>query len=297
MENPLASVIVPVYNDPQGIEATLQSLCRQTYGNYEVLAVDNGSTDNTGDKIQEMAELYPDLVNPIDEYDVQGSYAARNTGIAYSTGEILVFIDANMTVEEDWLTNIVERIMSTDCSYLGYNVVLTTTEKPTIWERYEQALAFPTADYLEQEDYVPTNALAVVSSLIDEVGNFDEELVSGGDKEFGHRVARAGLEQCYTDEIVAYHPARKSFSALRQKAFRVGRGLQQFRSRHPDYADIPHPLHPIRFLPPNPVRLNRQFRSNGTKQIDPIVFYIIEYILKLFQTVGALRQRLHELLY
>ncbi len=286
--NQTTSIIVPVYNDPKGIDRTLGALCEQTFEFYEIIPVDNDSTDETPEIIDWYADQYPSIVRPRKEAEIQSSYAARNTGIDHANGDLLVFIDADMYVEETWLERIAEHFRTTDCDYLGHNVRLEISDEPSIWERYERALAFPIEAYLERERYAPTCALAVRRSVVDAVGAFDHRLESGGDKEFGRRVHEHGFEQCYSDEIVAYHPARETFVALSSKALRVGRGLEQLRQRHPHIANNRHPFHPFRYLPPSPRRLYEQFAAESAVLLEIVTFGIIEYLLKLYQTKGSI---------
>ena len=93
--NPFVSVIVPVYNDPEGIRDCLTALSEQSYPDdrYEVIVVDNGSTDSTRSVISE----FPVTFRIEDE--IQGSYAARNTGIANAHGDVFGFVDADCTPE------------------------------------------------------------------------------------------------------------------------------------------------------------------------------------------------------
>lgn len=287
---PFVSVIIPVYNDPDGIKTTLDSVTNQTYQNsrYEVLPVDNDSTDETRDVISKWGRQYSDLITPLDESAVQGSYAARNRGIAEARGDIFVFIDADMTVSKNWIQQIVRSFETNECDYLGYQVVIDASDSPNVFERYERALSFPVESYLENSNYAPTCAMSVRRSVIESLGTFDESLVSGGDKEFGRRVADSEYTQCYDSSIVVSHPARDSFNSLVTKARRVGRGHEQFRRRHPDVSDVAHPFHPIKFLPPSPQRLQREY-SGGyqANKIDVILFYFLSYILKLYQSWSA----------
>lgn len=281
------SVIIPVYNDPEGVNETLESVCNQTYDQYTVVPVDNNSTDNTPDILTEFKNTYPELVSPQQEPNVQGSYAARNTGIKNTSSEILLFLDADMWVEETWIEEMVSTLESYDCDYLGCNVEVVTNDHPTVWEVYEQSLSFPVRDYLESERFAPTCALAVRRKVFDEVGLFDHRLESGGDNEFGKRVHRAGFKQWYAANVTAYHPARSSWDALRSKALRIGRGRAQMRAFNPHSGVYPHPLHPTHYLPPNPFRLRRQFAGYEVATHLLVAFYVLEYVLKLYQAYGT----------
>ncbi len=285
------SVIIPVYNDPVGIRTTLRSVCEQTDDNYEVIPVDNNSTDTTPDIIKVFEQRFPDIVNPQKETDVQSSYAARNTGIKNAVGDILLFIDSDMWVDSTWLSDVRQTLQKTNCEYLGWNIELVAEsdggpEPPLV--SYERIISFSTKAYIEKQKFTPTCGLAVKKSVIDTVGDFDERLISGGDKEFGQRVHRAGFKQCYTDNVTSYHPARETWKEKKKQAIRIGRGHAHLYSFHPEVEPV-HPLHPIRYTPPNPF----VFRKQAEMKISVIDFskmYIIAWILKMMELYGLLSE-------
>src|SRR5690349_1726872 len=89
---PLISVIIPCYNHGRYLIESVESILNQTYKNFEIIIVDDGSTDDTGFIARSMEGV---------QYVYQkngGLPAARNTGIKISKGEYLVFLDA-----DDWL--------------------------------------------------------------------------------------------------------------------------------------------------------------------------------------------------
>jgi len=102
------SVVVPVFNDPEGIKTTLESLLAQNYppSLYEVIVVDNNSSDSTNLVVKEFEDRYPTRVKLLVERDIQGPSAARNKGISASRGEIIAFIDADMWADNNWLSSI-----------------------------------------------------------------------------------------------------------------------------------------------------------------------------------------------
>ncbi len=283
----MVSIVVPVYNDSDGIQTTLDSLVSQSYDDYAISAIDNNSTDNSAKVIKSIASAHPNRIQYSKENHVQSSYAARNTGIKHTTGEILLFLDANMWVPKTWIGDMVKSLESNDYDYLGCNVDIVTADLPNICERYEQAFSFPVETYLKDKHFAPTCALAVRREVFEEVGLFDERLESGGDEEFGQRVHRAGFKQGYAENITAYHPARDSWDALYSKALRIGRGQAQ---KNKYYSDTSHPLHPINFLPPSPFRLRRRFSGKDVSIQSLAGFYLLEYVLKITQTYGAIRE-------
>lgn len=285
------SVIVPVYNDPKGIHTTLHSLIKQTTNNYNILPIDNNSTDNTDKVIDEFTTSHSNLIHSFEQADIQSSYAARNTGIEHASGDVLLFLDADMWVPETWIADMVSTLESNNYDYLGCNVQVVTDDRPNFWECYEQSFSFPVETYLEDKQFAPTCALAIRREVFDEVGLFDHRLESGGDKEFGQRVHRAGFNQGYAEDVTACHPARKSWKALRSKALRIGRGHTQRRHYHRDLGDT-HPLHPANYFPPSPFRLRRRFSGQSVSILSLVGFYLLEYILKLTQSYGMLRETL-----
>ena len=284
------SIVIPVYNDPEGIKETLETICKQTHDQYNVIPVDNNSIDKTPDVLEDLTRKYPDLISPKQEVEIQSSYAARNTGIEHASGEILLFLDADMWVDETWIEDMVTTLESNNYDYLGCNVDVVADDQPNVWEQYEQSFSFPVETYLEDKQFAPTCALAVRRKVFEEVGLFDERLESGGDKEFGQRVHRAGFDQGYAADVTAYHPARDSWDALQSKARRIGRGRAQMRKYHPNANNYPHPVHPINYLPPSPFRLRRRFSGRKTSLSSLVGFYLLEYVLKLFQSYGMIRE-------
>ncbi|QKY21772.1 glycosyltransferase [Halolamina sp. CBA1230] len=280
----MISVIIPVFNDPEGIKETLRSLTEQSsHPEYEIIVVDNDSTDSTPDVIREFEEGYPDLVFGHSETDIQSSYAARNTGIQHASGEVLAFIDADVTVGERWVADISEKFRSSSVDYLGCNVEMYVPNgEDSIWARYDVAMGLPVQHYLETKRFAPTCALAVRREVIKQVGQFDETLVSGGDKEFGKRVSDRGFTLDYAPDIVVEHPARTSLVSLMKKADRIGEGQVQLWKRH---SLAMHPVSPLRLLPPSPERVKNRTQSSQL----PLGIYLISYLLKVIQTLRSVR--------
>jgi glycosyltransferase involved in cell wall biosynthesis len=281
------SVIIPVYNDLEGLRDTLDSLVNQDFeGDYEILPVDNNSTDNTGEVIKEFEKSHPDLVRGLEETEVQSSYAARNKGIEESKGDILAFIDADMWVEEDWLSKISSRFEEDDTKYLGCNVEIVMEEE-TATAILNKSMGFPVEDYLREDNMAPTCCLAVRKELFEEHGKFDDRLVSGGDVEFGKRIHQNGVEQDFAEDITMYHPARSSLKSLLKKRFRVGKGKHQRKKLYPGRFN--EGLSIRNFLPTTPRRLANSIE--GWEKLSwsaKIKLYFIYWLNKLANVLGYL---------
>ena len=103
MENtetlPLISIIVPVYNVKNYLEKCLQSICGQTYKNLEIILIDDGSSDGSG----ELCDLFAQRDGRIRVFHQAnaGQSAARNRGLAVAQGEFLGFVDSDDWIESD----------------------------------------------------------------------------------------------------------------------------------------------------------------------------------------------------
>ena len=110
----LISVIIPVYNTESYIGICLESLVKQTYTNFEVLMIDDGSTDNSGKICQEYTES--DSRFHYYRKEKGGVSSARNLGIEYSRGDYLTFVDSDDWVEEDYLEVLYSTLVSESAS-------------------------------------------------------------------------------------------------------------------------------------------------------------------------------------
>lgn len=297
-DDPLVSVIVPVYNDPEGIRTTLTSLTEQTYGRYEIIVVDNRSTDETRDVAAEFGERF-DAVTVLDERRDQSSYAARVRGIRYASGDVLAFIDADMTVEREWLDDAVERMEDAQLDYMGCNVQLYTPGEESLVGKYNRLNGFPVDDYVSDLHFAPTCGLLVRREVFEAVGPFDTRFVSGGDREFGHRVHAAGFDLGYAEDVPMYHPARTTLTSLVRKAVRIGRGKQQMRQYYPDRYG--HPVlmlfHPGLYSPTHPEQISSAFRDwDRLDTAEKVVFYLLTYGLKLGNAYGSIREAVEQAL-
>jgi glycosyltransferase involved in cell wall biosynthesis len=244
------SIVIPVYNDPEGIQTTIESILPQLVDSeVEIVVVDNDSTDQTPRVVRGYED---DRITLYHETDIQSSYAARNTGIRNTDSEILAFVDADMTVPEDWLESALNEFQSANADYMGCNVDLTLPENSTLAALYDNHTGFPIEQYLKHQQFAPTCCLFVRREVFEDVGLFDHRLTSGGDKEFGNRVYQAGYDMHFAESVTMYHPTRNSLSAHLKKDLRVGRGLCQLQCYHPNRYGTPG-------VPPRP---------SGIKQPD-----------------------------
>ncbi len=215
---PFVSVIVPVYNDPEGIQRCLEALGSQTYPEerFEVLVVDNGSTDHTREVIKEFD------VELLVEDEVQGSYAARNRGIENAEGEILAFTDADCTSEPEWITEGVKTLEEENADLVGGRVVFEFSEKKTAAERFDASVNMRN-DQSVRGGVAKTANVFTKRIVIEDIGCFPQHLRSGGDVYWSSAATDAGYNLVYGAEAIVRHPSRQLRELLR-KQYRVGTG-------------------------------------------------------------------------
>ncbi len=244
------SVIIPVFNDGERLRICLAALAKQTYPQdfYEVIVVDNGSEESLETIVQEFPQVKLAYCN------TPGSYAARNHGIALAKGEILAFTDSDCIPALDWLKKGVKRLLETDnCGLVAGKIAIfyQNSDRPTAVELYDDATFFNQETYITEQNYGATANVFTYKSVFEQVGLFNAQLKSGGDKEWGQRVAAKGYSVVYAEDCSIAHPARYSFKQMYRKIVRVrGVGYEQERANKPFLmylaTILPHLKPPIR---------------------------------------------------
>lgn len=293
--NPLISVIIPVYNDPEGLKDTLNSLVKQEFekSGYEIIIADNGSTDESTINVADsFIKNYPELVRLVIEDKIQSSYAARNKGINNSKGEIIVFIDADMKVRPDFLKKIQDFMADKEIKYAGFNVEMELKIKSIIGF-YEKITGFKIKESITNKHFVSTNCLITRKDIFNKIGFFNSKLISGGDREFGNRVWNAGLKQFFIKDITVLHPVKDNIKSLCKRHFRLGRGIFQLHYLYPDkYKEI---LTIKYTLPERPVAFfNKMLKKKKIINFPSfyiIFFYFIKWILKIVKYRGYVYEK------
>ena len=115
MEQPLISIIVPVYNAEKTLERCVDSILNQTYQDFELLLVDDGSPDACPEICERYAREYPGLVRVLHQEN-QGLGMARNAGAALAQGEYLLFLDSDDTIQPEMAQALYEKAKAGDCA-------------------------------------------------------------------------------------------------------------------------------------------------------------------------------------
>lgn len=137
-EEPRISVIIPVYNPGMALYASTRSVLQQSHRNLELLLVDDGSTDGSSARCQEIAEADERVV--VLHQPNSGVSSARNTGIAHATGDYLTFVDADDLLEPDALRIVMQRLAETDAELICFGMTFVSHNGPRIVDESVKAV-------------------------------------------------------------------------------------------------------------------------------------------------------------
>ena len=121
------SIIIPLYNCEKYIEKCLESVLQQNYGNYEIIVVNDGSTDSSLEIVNKYINSHQNL--KVITQNNKGLSGARNTGLRNSKGDYVLFIDADDYVEQNLLSEISRQISNYDILVYGYYNDLIINDK------------------------------------------------------------------------------------------------------------------------------------------------------------------------
>ncbi len=230
MSIPYVSIIIPTYQDWHRLAVCLDALDKQTYPkeNFEIIVVNN-----------KLGDTHPQTFNIPENCKIiveskPGSYAARNAGLKITNCEIIGFTDSDCIPDQHWIENAINFLLNNkEISRIAGNIqlfyrsgVLTTAEL------YEKVYAF------KQEHTVMTLSSSVTGNMFsykkvfEIVGDFREDLLSGGDHEWSHRAQLSDFAIAYVCDAVVLHPARFKIPQLIKKTKRIAGGRMLSNKRN-----------------------------------------------------------------
>ncbi len=121
------TIIIPVYNSAEYIGKCIESILNQTYHDYDILIVNDGSKDNSQRIINEYKEKYPNKITAI-EQENKGVARTRNESIKRATGKYIMFMDNDDYLDKDYIETFVKEIEKDDCDAVigGYRRITET---------------------------------------------------------------------------------------------------------------------------------------------------------------------------
>ena len=212
---PTVSVVVPAYNREGTLPRTLDSVLAQTFEDFEVLVVDDGSADGTA----AVAEAYAgrdDRVRLLRQPKNAGVSAARNRGLREARGEFVAFLDSDDEWLPEKLARQVERFRQVpDDVGVVYCGVETVREGGAVWTFVPEHRGDVYGRLLVRNAlHAGASCVVVRRSVVESAGFFDEGIPAIEDYEYWLRIARHHPFDFVEDPLVRYHdvraPGRKS---------------------------------------------------------------------------------------
>ena len=241
--SPSITVIVPCFNERPTIHLLLDALYAQTYPvkDMEVVIADGGSTDGTQAAIQQWGAAHPGLSVSLVDNPNRTIPSALNIAIQASTGEIIIRLDAHSEPNPEY----VQRVVTALNQGRGENVGGVWDIRPSSQHWIARSIAAAAGHpigvgdahyrFSDKPAYVDTVPFGAFNrKLLDEVGLFDETLLTNEDYEFNTRIRQTGGRIWLDPQIRSVYYARGNLAELARQYWRYGFWKRHMLKRYPE---------------------------------------------------------------
>lgn len=293
----MISVVIPLYNKEQSIASTINSVLAQTYKDFEIVVVNDGSTDKSVDVVRSIDD---DRIVLISQKN-QGVSAARNTGILAARGNYVAFLDADDIWDIQYLETSVKLIKDYPNAgiYGTASGLIINDIKKTENSNYSKHRGYINNPWLYGSPY-STSAIIVAKSVFSKVGFFDERMTHGEDLDMWWRIL-LNYPCVYEDITYSYYrvDAENSLMAMKipiekhipyymdkYRAYRTNNSqFRKFFDREMIYRLYPYLLdHKYKSIAHN---LSKQIDYSQLKvsmrfrMMCPHLYYLYQYVRKI----------------
>jgi glycosyltransferase involved in cell wall biosynthesis len=212
---PNVSIIIPAHNEERHIEKCIESLLAQEYREIEIIVVDNGSSDNTSKIVERYVESYGGKVRLLRMESNIGPGGGRNAGASNATGEILVFVDADMVFPPDYVTKLISPIQRGEALLTTHaNEYVANIENP--WVKVQGQTVRSTGRRTGEV------FRAVKKDFFMSHGGFDPSLHYHDDRTFFYKT---GAKAKVVEEAYCYHNNPDTAKEIFRRNYLIGRTL------------------------------------------------------------------------
>ncbi len=246
------SIIIPVYNRPQEVDELLESLCGQTFKDFEVVVVEDGSSE----KCDTVCEKYADRLALSYHFKPNsGPGPSRNYGAERSQGEYLIILDSDVIVPENYLETIEEELDREPCDAFGgpdrAHESFTTIQKAI---NYAMTSFFTTGGIRggkkKLDKFYPRSFnLGIKKSVYEALGGF-APMRYGEDIDLSTRIFKGGYSCRLFPEAFVYHKRRVKFSSFFRQVKHSGEARVELKKKYPETFKLVHLL-PAAFVAGN----------------------------------------------
>ena len=235
-EPALVSVLIPAYNEERVIEGSIAQILKSSYPRLELIVVDDGSTDATGQVVAE--RFASDSRVRLISIPNGGKANAINTALLEARGDVVVALDADTQFETDTISRLVRWFVDPAVGAVAGNAkVGNRINVITYW----QALEYITAQNLERRALAALGAITVVPGAVgawrrvalDSLGGFPADTLAE-DQDLTIAIQKAGYQVLFDGDAVAWTEAPDSMRGLARQRFRWAYGTLQCLWKHRD---------------------------------------------------------------
>ncbi|WP_163381055.1 glycosyltransferase [Cyclobacterium sp. SYSU L10401] len=243
------SIIIPVYNRPAEVQLLLESLCRQTFNDFEVILVEDGS-DHTA---EEVAAAFGEKLPLQYHYQSnQGQGFARNKGMELARGQYFVFFDSDCLIPPRYLEVLEQAIQSRQLQAHG-----GPDDADASFSDWQQAMNFSMTSLLttggirgKMKNPAQYQArgynMGFAREVYEKLGGFAHPNMAE-DIEISLRIKKAGFRLELVSEAFVYHHRKNDFGSFLRQSYQFGRNRVFIRRFQPDALKLVHLL-PVLFL-------------------------------------------------
>ncbi|MCR5013669.1 MAG: glycosyltransferase [Bacteroidales bacterium] len=271
----LFSIIIPVFNRPQEVDELLESLCRQTFTDFEVVVVEDGSTE----KCEHICQKYSDRL-PVHYYfkTNSGPGPSRNYGAERSQGEYLIILDSDVIVPDNYLELVKAELDREPADAFGgpdrAHPSFTTIQKAI---NYSMTSFFTTGGIRggkqKMDKFYPRSFnLGIRKDVFEALGGF-AAMRYGEDIDLSTRIFQGGYSCRLFPEAFVYHKRRVKFSSFFRQVKHSGEARIILKNKYPETFKLVHLL-PAAFVVGN-LALVLLAIFHSWLWITPILLYVL----------------------
>ncbi|AFY54576.1 glycosyl transferase [Rivularia sp. PCC 7116] len=215
----VVTIVLPAYNASEYLSETINSVLSQTFPDFELLVIDDGSTDNTTDIVRDFCQR--DSRMRLISQKNQGVSVARNTGIKMAQGEFIAFIDSDDLWMPNKLAMHVQHLRANPNLGLSYARVefMTFDGKPTGKYSNPRLVNISAKDLYEENAAVTPSNAVISRTALEQVGGFDGELSGAADAELFLRVKCHGWQVEGIDQVLVLY--RTSLGGMSSQLYKM----------------------------------------------------------------------------
>jgi GT2 family glycosyltransferase len=226
---PRVSVVVCTYNGGRTLGECLASLAALDYPDYEVIVVDDGSTDDT----RQILERFPE-VRAIHQTNL-GLSAARNTGLQAATGSIVAYTDSDCFADRDWLAHLVDQLLRDDAAAVGGPNLSPDDGRLAACVAASPGQPTHVLESDQVAEHIPGCNMAFRRESLEAINGFDPQYRKAGDDvDVCWRLQHAGYWITYAPGAFVWHHRRQTPRAYLRQQIGYGEAEALLRFKHPD---------------------------------------------------------------